>query len=245
MGSIAVPTGQKTAAQLVQLAMDLAHIFDNTVFRTGFSSDPDTTGTSILGFLNLAQDDILPTGYCKCYFALNLAEDQQEYGLAPEVGEILDVRIDGETYSLTPVTRLGEDVRDPAWNGGSANGVPDNLPTKYYAVSDMIGFVPCPDQVYTALIFADSVPPSLVNTGDVPARLPARSHKLLAIKAAIYICNADAENPAAKERMNLLMAEFNIGYQELESLVRSRLEAISDHLVVEDYRSRSYGYRGY
>lgn len=240
MGAIFVPTGRKNAQQLVQLAMDLVHHFDNTVFRTGFSTDTDTTGTAILDFLNMAQEDLLPTGYCKCYYALNLVAGQAEYGLSPDMGEIIHARLVDQAAPLLPVTVLGEDVRNPGWQNvlPEAHGISWGTPTAYYSTGDVVGFVPTPDDVYTCNFWADSVPPSLQLIADVPARLPSRYHSTLAIKAAIYMCNADAENPAAKERLPLLTAEFNIKYQELEALVRSRIEAVSDHMEVEDYRGR-------
>lgn len=233
--------GQMTAAALVQEVRELVGEFSQDAYRDGFTAD-ETDGmgnprrcTSILNRLNRAFNDLLPTGFCKCLFTMNITPSNPNglnYGMNNAVNEIVHCSINGK--ALQRVTVLELDGKFPSWQDTTYSS--SGTPRYYYNYADVIGFYPFPDQVYTAEFLADTIPTPLVAANDIPQRLPGRYHYMLAVGAALEISVADVENEAAERRLGYLQSKWNKGFSELETMINSRGDDFDDQVGVQDYR---------
>jgi hypothetical protein len=239
--------GKRNAQYLVKLVRDHIQHQQQTPYRDGFAADanlapPDSgpnTSTSILTWLNEAQNDLLETGYVKCPYQQTLVPGQAQYTLDQALHEIMHVTVQGR--AMTHTTMLGLDTNLPGWQGypstpGVLSPVLLALPSTYYVLGDQIGFNPAPDQPYVVTIYADDTPADMVNPEDIPLRLPARFHPLLAIRAAWYITSMDIENDAAQKRLTGLDQTWQKGYTDLQRLIQDRSFDSDDQIGAADYR---------
>ena len=234
--------GPLTAAMLISDVRDLIQHQSPNVFRDGYtaassSPDADTDGTAILKWLNRAMNELLPTGYCKCWFKFTTVAAKSEYSLDEGAHEIMHALIGG--VPLLATTFLGQDLQRPGWQNGP--GFRAGRPTSYYTFSDQLGLIPYPDGAYDVYYLADSFPGDLVNAGDVPQRLPVRFHPTLAARAAWWLSNMDVENEVAQKRIPALEKQWAKDYADLQAVVQHRQADMDNQVQSGDYRQAFSG----
>ena len=237
--------GPLTTADLIGDVRDLIQHKGANVYRDGYlpsslTPDVDTDGTPILKWINRSFSDLLPTGYCKCWFKFTTLATKSEYTLDEGAHEIQHALIGG--LPLVATTFLTQDQVHPGWQYGP--GVKLGRPTAYYTYSDQIGLVPYPDAAYDVFYLADSFPGDLVNAADIPTRLSVRFHPLLAVRAAWYLSNQDVENEVAAKRIPALEAQWKAGFADLQAVVQSRQADLDEQVLAGNYR-KAFGFGMY
>ena len=235
--------GAMQASGLIAMTRDLINHQSPNVFRDGYATDADTDGIPILRWLNQSYNELLPTGFCKCWLQFTTVPGKSEYTLDEGAHEIQHVLINGMPLHATSF--LGLDQKTPAWqdsigSSGHAPTIRTMLPTQYYSFSDQIGLVPFPDQAYDVYYLADAFPSDLLVAADVPTRLPVRYHSTLAVRAAWWLSNIDVENEVAAKRLPALDKRWEKDYADLQALVNHRMSDLDDQIQAGDYRKSFY-----
>jgi hypothetical protein len=192
---------------------------------------------SILSLLNWALNDLLETGYCKCYFDMTLDPDSDsgEYNLPGGAHNIISAHLIHPSvattlYRLEPTSLVElneESGGSPRWRVR-----PKSRPRRFYTdIGNAIGFHPRPNLAYIARLLCDSVPGDMEDEDDYPApiydedgvtvigsRLPEAFHEILVYGAAWRI----ARMQEAWEQAALLGAEWQDGKERLMALIQTR-----------------------
>lgn len=219
----------RTAAYLVDLVREiLGTRGGQEPFRDGFTADESyaKNSKSILAMLNTVQREISESGYYKCYFDITFSagttEDRNDQiSLDRRIHRIRSVTLRDALGKFTPLTPTSEAETDR--DSPQQRNFSTGKPTQYSFDGDLFTLNRSPNATYTVTILAETVAPDLELETDVPLKLPARFHEMLAYGAAMMLLYPQLSEEKYANMYRAIEMKFNTMYNDLKKNARSKV----------------------